>query len=240
MALAVRGPCRQHGPMAEGPDIARIAALIGDPARAAILTALLSGKALTAKELAGEAGVTAATASGHLAQLSEAGLLWQRKQGRHRYYALQDADVAAALEGLAGLAALKGHLRTRPGPRDAAMRSARICYDHLAGARAVQMFDSLAARGFLAVNREAVGLSPEGAAFMRTLGIDPDATGPQSRPLCRVCLDWSERRSHLAGRLGAALLARCREKGWVRAGTAPREIAFTPPGSAAFDAAFPV
>ena len=113
--------------MREGPDITRIAALIGDPARANILNALFAGKALTAGELAREAGISPATASGHLGQLSEAGLIAVRKQGRHRYFQLADDGVAGALETLAGLAAGKGHLRTRTGPRDAALRRARIC-----------------------------------------------------------------------------------------------------------------
>lgn len=134
--------------MAEGPDITRIAQLIGDPARGAILSALMSGRALTAGELANEAGITPATASGHLGHLTEAGLIWPRKQGRHRYFAIVDEEVAQALEALSSLAAAKGHLRTRPGPRDEKLREARVCYDHLAGRRGVQLFDSLAGRGF--------------------------------------------------------------------------------------------
>ena len=119
--------------MKEGPDIAHVAALIGDPARANMLTALLSGKALTATELASEAGVTVQTASSHLAKLGTGGLLRQRKQGRHKYFSLAGADVAHVLEGLMGLAAGAGHLRTRTGPKDAQLRKARVCYNHLAG-----------------------------------------------------------------------------------------------------------
>ena len=226
--------------MAEGPDITRIAQLMGDPARGAILSALMSGRALTAGELATEAGVTPATASGHLAHLSDAGLIWPRKQGRHRYFAIADDDVAHALETLVGLAAAKGHLRTRPGPRDAKLREARVCYDHLAGRRGVQMFDSLATRGLLTVTREDVALTEEGAAEMRSLGIDAAALRSNRRPLCRVCLDWSERRSHLAGALGAALFARMVELGWFRRNDSARDLALTPPGQKAFDTAFPV
>ena len=129
--------------MKEGPDIARLGALIGDPARANILTALMSGKALTASELAGEAGVSPATASTHLGKLEAAGLLQQRKQGRHRYFALADDEVGAVLEAMMGLAESRGHTRTRTGPKDPALRKARICYDHLAGELGVHLFDSL-------------------------------------------------------------------------------------------------
>jgi len=225
--------------MKDGPDITRIAALIGDPARAAILTALLSGKALTAGELAAEAGVTPATASGHLSQLSEAGLIWPRKQGRHRYYALAGDEVADTLERLAGLAEIKGHRRTRPGPADAALRNARVCYDHMAGTRAVAIFDSMAARGFLTVAREDVALTEAGAGFAADLGIDIAALEGTRRPVCRVCLDWSERRSHLAGGLGAALLTRCLDRGWVRRAPTGRHLQITPDGDRALAQAFP-
>ncbi|ARE39135.1 Transcriptional regulator, ArsR family [Rhodovulum sp. P5] len=226
--------------MKDGPDITRIAALIGDPARASILSALLSGQALTAGELAAEAGVSPATASGHLSQLAEAGLLWARKQGRHRYFALADDEVARTLEALAGLAAARGHLRTRPGPRDAALREARVCYDHMAGARAVQIFDSMADRGFLTVAREDVALTAAGHDFVAGLGIDLAPYEAARRPLCRVCLDWSERRSHLAGALGAALLSHGLDGGWLRRADTGRHLAITQKGEGALAAAFPL
>ena len=131
--------------MKVGPDIATIAALLGDPARANMLTALLAGQALTAGELAREAGVTAQTASSHLARLEAGGLLTQRKQGRHRYYALSGEDVAGVLEALMGLAARTGHTRMRTGPKEPALRQARVCYDHLAGDLAVAMLENLVA-----------------------------------------------------------------------------------------------
>src|ERR1051326_4931839 len=130
--------------MKEGPSIAPVAALAGDPARANMLSALLSGKALTASELANEAGVTAQTASSHLAKLEDGGLIAAVKQGRHRYFRLADRDVAEMLEKMMGVAARAGHLRTRTGPSDPAMRKARVCYDHLAGEMGVQLFDGLA------------------------------------------------------------------------------------------------
>ena len=128
--------------MKAGPDIAMVAALVGDPARANMLSALLSGRALTASELAHEAGITPQTASSHLSKLEAGGLIEQEKQGRHRYYRLADPDVGDVLEAL-GLAARAGHMRVRTGPKDPALRRARICYDHLAGDLGVQMLDSL-------------------------------------------------------------------------------------------------
>lgn len=224
--------------MQHGPDFTRIAALIGDPARANILSALLGGDALTARELAEAAGVTPATASSHLTQLCEAGLLWPRKQGRHRYFALADAEVAHVLETLAGFAASRGHMRNRPGPKDQEMRAARVCYDHLAGARAVTMFDSMATRGYLHVARDEIGLTEAGVSFVSAFGIDVARLQKSKRPLCRVCLDWSERRSHLSGALGAALLARFQELDWVRRPPDSRLVQFTPVGQPGFEKTF--
>lgn len=224
--------------MTQGPDITRIAMLIGDPARANMLLALMDGRALTAGELAEVGGITPATASGHLAQLVDAGLLWPRKQGRHRYFALADEDVAHALETLDGLAAAKGHMRHQPGPKDTALREARICYDHLAGAYAVTMFDCLAKGGHLTVNHEDIALTDKGSAFVADLGVDVDALSRLSRPLCRACLDWSERRSHLAGALGAALLTRFEDLHWLRRAKDSRHVTFTKDGARAFTDAF--
>lgn len=134
--------------MKDGPDISRVAALIGDPARANMLTALISGMALTASELAAEAGVTLQTASAHLSKLEAGGLISLRREGRHKYFRLAGDEVAHVLEALMGLAAGTGALRTRPGPRDPEMRKARVCYNHLAGDMGTQMYDALLARGF--------------------------------------------------------------------------------------------
>ncbi|MBJ3777210.1 ArsR/SmtB family transcription factor [Acuticoccus mangrovi] len=224
--------------MKDGPDIARIASLIGDPARANILSALMGGVALTAAELAGEAGVTPQTASSHLAKLEEGGLVVPRRQGRHKYFALASDEVAGLLEGLAGLAAHRGHTRTRRGPRDAAMRHARVCYNHLAGDLAVQMFDSLVAEGALDLDH-GITLTPKGEAVMAGLGVDL-ATLRAGRPaLVRECLDWSERRSHLGGSLGRALFGRFLELGWVRREEGSRVVRFTGEGLRRFNAAFP-
>jgi DNA-binding transcriptional ArsR family regulator len=220
--------------MKTGPDIALLGSLIGDPARANMLTALMSGKALTASELAAEAGVTLQTASAHLGKLDAGGLVRQRKQGRHRYFALADDEVGGLLETMMGLAARKGHSRTRTGPREPALRKARVCYNHLAGEMGVGMFDAMRARGLVVETDDAVALTDDGRAFVAGFGIDLSPLERQRRPLCRSCLDWSARRSHLAGALGTALLARIEDLGWARREPGTRIVAFTPSGEAKF------
>jgi DNA-binding transcriptional ArsR family regulator len=222
--------------MKEGPSIAAIAALMGDPARANMLGALMAGRALTAGELAREAGVSAPTASGHLARLGEAGLVLVEAQGRHRYFRLSGPDVAHVLEGLMGLAARTGRLRTRPGPRDPALRQARTCYDHMAGEWAVRLFDAFAADGRLAVAEGEVSLTDAGRAFFRSERLDTGALEASRRPLCRACLDWSERRPHLGGALGRAILDHALARGWVRRAPEGRALQVTPPGHRAFRA----
>jgi DNA-binding transcriptional ArsR family regulator len=226
--------------MKEGPDIATVAALMGDPGRANMLTALMAGQALTAGELAREAGVTAQTASSHLAKLQAGGLIVGRKQGRHSYYALSGEDVAGALEALMGLAARTGHNRVRTGPRDPALRRARVCYDHLAGELAVGMLENLRARGLVIETAETLSLTPTGRTFMEALGLDLDTVGGTRRPLCKGCLDWSVRRTHLAGALGAALLRRFYALGWASRETGTRLVTFTPRGLQAFREIFGV
>jgi DNA-binding transcriptional ArsR family regulator len=226
--------------MKEGPDIARIAALVGDPARANMLQALMTGQALTASELAQEAGVTVQTASSHLAKLEAGGLIGQRKQGRHRYFALSGYDVAEVLEALTGLAARTGHLRVRTGPREPALRRARVCYDHLAGEMGVAMLDSLTERGLVAEQENALDLTPAGEAFVQAFGIALDGIRGGRRPLCKPCLDWSARRSHLAGALGAAFLERFYALGWAAREDESRVVSFTDKGAAEFGRLFAV
>ncbi|WGH79072.1 ArsR/SmtB family transcription factor [Jannaschia ovalis] len=222
--------------MRDGPDIAAIAALIGDPTRAAMLSALMDGRALTAGELATEAGVTPQTASSHIAKLEAGGMLARIKQGRHAYLRLAGPDVATILEGLMRFSARRAPPRTRPGPKDAALREARVCYNHLAGRRGVQLYRSLVAAGALSEGPVATARM---AAALAPLGLDP-GTVPGRSPLCRDCLDWSERRHHLAGRLGRAIFARMEEIGWLRRDAGSRAVLLTPPGRMAFDRAFPV
>lgn len=226
--------------MKHGPDLAGVASLIGDPARANILAALMSGRALTASELAAEAGVTRATARSHLAKLNGGGLILMRPQGRHRYFELANAEVGDLLETLMGLAARSGRSRTRTGPKDGAMRQARVCYDHLAGDYGVRMFDSLTAAGAFAPSADGLALTAAGRERIAGLGVALAPLDTARRPLCRTCLDWSVRRSHLAGGLGAALLRRMYDLNWARRAPDSRVVAFAPRGAAAFEAAFPV
>ena len=218
-----------------------VAALVGDPARANMLTALMTGRALTASELAHEAGVTPQTASSHLSKLEAGGLIEQEKQGRHRYYRLADPDVAGVLEGLEGLAARAGHLRVRTGPKDPALRRARVCYDHLAGDLGVQMLDSMKKQRLLRQRKHDIELTAEGERFLaRTLQISAESLVHSRRPLCKACLDWSERRHHLAGTLGAALMRRFTELKWAARDATPgsRVVNFTRNGENRFAALF--
>ncbi len=216
--------------MKEGPDISLLGSLIGDPARANMLTALMSGRALTASELAGEAGVTLQTASTHLKKLESAELLRQRKQGRHRYFSLADDDVGSVLEALMGLAAKRGLMRTRTGPRDPALRKARVCYNHLAGELGVEFYDSLVRNKWLNEVGDEVVLTQRGDAEVKKFGIDLAPLRTMRRPLCISCLDWSARRAHLAGSLGTAFLNRFYELGWALREKESRIIRFSARG----------
>jgi len=221
--------------MRDGPNIANIAALIGDQARAEVLNVLMSGMALTATELADAAGVTRQTISTHLAKLREAGLLAVEAQGRHRYFRIADADVAQLLESLMGVAFGTGAVRVRSSPREPALRKARVCYDHLAGELGVLVYESLARRGAFALDAGGVALTDAGRALVVQVGIDPLPSAVR-RPLCRHCLDWSERRHHLAGALGTALLERFQQLGWARRVPDSRVLAFSTDGEAALRA----
>jgi DNA-binding transcriptional ArsR family regulator len=220
--------------MKDGPSIAPVAALAGDPARANMLAALSGGMALTASELAGEAGITLQTASSHLAKLEGARLISVTRQGRHRYFRLADNDVAQMLEAIMNVAARTGQMRTRPGPSDPALRRARICYDHLAGETGVSLLDSLLRKECMVRERDELRLTKSGVALMDGLRIDVDQLSAQRRPLCRACLDWSMRRYHLGGALGAALLKRFQELRWVARIDEGRALRFTPSGEIHF------
>jgi DNA-binding transcriptional ArsR family regulator len=224
-----------------GNALAETGAVLGDPARANILLALMDGRALTAGELAWHAGVSAQTTSGHLARLVEARLVAVARQGRHRYHRLASPEVAVAIEALAALAAA-GPPRHRPtGPRDAAMRLARTCYDHLAGRLGVALAGSLADRGYLEVggSEGVAALSEAGLDFLREeFGIE--LAMPSRRPLCRICLDWTERRPHLGGRIGAALRDRSLALGWIEPLPHTRAVAVSEAGRAGFARLFGV
>lgn len=220
--------------MKDGPNIVRVAALIGDQARAEVLTALIGGEALTATELAQVAGVTKQTISSHLAKLVDAQLIAVESQGRHRYFRLADRDVGELLESLMGVAYRTGAVRLRAGPREPALRLARVCYDHLAGDLGVLAFDSLEQQRVLKSGSDGLEVTPRGSEYFRELGIDIGDLARERRPLCRACLDWSVRRYHLAGALGEALLRRCFELGWARQAKGSRAVIFSAAGERAF------
>jgi DNA-binding transcriptional ArsR family regulator len=216
--------------MKDGPNIATIAALIGDHARADALSALMSGMALTATELAGQAGVTRQTMSSHLARMVDARLLAVEAQGRHRYFRLADDDVAQLLESLMGVAYRAGAVRVRSSPREPALRRARVCYDHLAGELGVLLYENLARSGAFAADANGLSLTERGSGMLAQLGVAEPAGRAQRRPACRTCLDWSERRQHLAGSVGTALLERFIALGWASRVDGTRVVAFTDSG----------
>ena len=222
--------------------LAETAALVGDPARASMLTTLLDGRALTATELARAAGITPQTASGHLARLVEAGLLEVARQGRHRYHRLASQEVAQMLEGLMAVSRRPGSERVvrAIGPRDRAMRRARTCYDHLAGEVAVAIADRMVERGQLELSLDGGALTETGEALLGSLGVELTPPKRGTRLFCRPCLDWSERRPHIGGALGASLCRACIEQGWIRRLEGTRAVSITPSGRAAFARAFEV
>ena len=221
-------------------QIAEVGALVGEPARAAILGALMDGRALTATELAGVAGITPQTASSHLARLSGARLLAVEKQGRHRYHRLATPEVARMLEGIMQIASISSTPQRRKlvvGPRDARMRKARSCYDHFAGRLGVAITDGLIAKGVIEFGDDSGLVTEQGLDFLTQIGIEMPQGGSvplrSSRPLCRPCLDWSERRPHVAGKLGAEICALYLKKGYVRRIEDSRALDVTPRGKKA-------
>ncbi len=227
--------------MKEGPNIAAIAAMVGDPGRANMLTALLNGAALTASELALEANVTKQTASSHLAKLIDGGLVAVEAQGRHRYYRLADPDVAGLLETLMGVAARAKALRARPGPKEPALRHARLCYDHLAGDLGVALFDAFLKNKWMVPGPEKTyALTRLGRVKVSTFNIEIAELETGARPLCRACLDWSVRRHHLAGALGAAILEEILERRWASQRHSSRVLEFTRVGEAGLRRVFAI
>jgi DNA-binding transcriptional ArsR family regulator len=217
------------------PSIAEVAALVGNPARANILTALLDGRALTAKELARIGGVSPQTASEHLGKLIDRGLLVVHKQGRHSYFQLALPLVAQMLEGIMAFAAQGAAPRYRPQPRgDDALRTARTCYDHLAGRLGVALADALVERGHVVLGQDGGMVTALGEAFFLDFGIDVRQVGHGRRAFCRPCLDWSERRPHIAGAVGAALAKRSFELGWLARMRGTRAVTISAEGRAGF------
>lgn len=224
--------------MKEDPRLAEIAALVGDPARANILTALLDGRALTASELAYFAGVSPQTTSGHLAKLTSSRLLSLQKQGRHRYYRLATPQVGRMIEGIMEVAVAAPE-RYRPRSKaDAELRRARTCYDHFAGLLGVGLTEALLAQGHLVLGDEAGEVTEQGMAFLARFGLDLDAARQRRRAYCRPCLDWTERRPHLGGAVGAALAARCFDLRWVARQRDSRALTILPAGKRGLEQVF--
>ncbi len=230
--------------MASNARFAEIASLAGDTTRAGMLHALMDGRALTASELARVAGVSRQTASGHLAKMAGAGLLRMEKQGRHRYCRIASSAVARMIESIMQVASGPRGVRPAPvtGPRDLALRNARTCYDHLAGHLGVALADALVKRGHVELMEDGGLVTGSGIAFFRTFGIDLaslwDGRGKRTRVVCRPCLDWSERRAHLAGAVGAVLCAHGFDAGWIRRLAGTRAVAVTPKGQRIFRETF--
>jgi len=220
----------------KGPNIVNIAALIGDHARASMLNALLSGQALTATELSVEANISKQTASSHLSKLLDGGLIAVTSQGRHRYYRLASADVAHLLENMACVSQRTNKTRFRPGPRDPELRKARVCYDHLAGNLGVAIYDAFLYNQWIQLCRHnsdagtVIELTNQGRAFLAENDISIEIKPGSRRPECRLCLDWSVRRYHLAGRIGAALLDHFYHKKWAKRLTGTRIVRFSAVG----------
>lgn len=212
-------------------DIARTAHLLGDPARAAMVAALMGGKALTAGELATVAGISRATASAHIKKLVDGNLLDAASQGRHRYLKLANPKVAELVEKLVTL----GDPRPTPktGPRNEGLIEARICYDHMAGELGVAVFDGLLSGGHVSANEDGTLVANADSKLFELLKIDVASLMTRKRPVCRRCLDWSVRRDHLAGALGAALLSAFERENWVRRTQTHRQLVITPPGRTA-------
>jgi DNA-binding transcriptional ArsR family regulator len=218
-------------------EIAGTAALLSDVARAAIMCALLDGRARTAGELAFAAGVTPQTASSHLARLVDAGLIAVVPQGRHRYHRLASPEAAQTLEVLGVLVTAQPRRLRVPGPRDAALRAARTCYDHLAGRFGVAIADALRITGSTVAHDRDVEVTPEGERRLSCLGIDVARLRQDRRPLCRHCLDWSERRPHLAGSVATEILRAALASGWIERLKDSRAVRVTVAGRRVFDEA---
>jgi len=211
-------------------DVAAAAAMIGQPARAALLLALMEQDALSGRELAARAGIAPSTVSGHLARLVDGGLVAGERQGRHRYFRLADPAVAVAVEALSTIAPARPVRSLRDAAVSEAIRHARTCYDHLAGRLGVELAAALERDGVLVHDGQTYTLGPSATRRLGALGIDVEVLSRERRPLVRACLDWSERRPHVAGALGAALAERLFELGWLKRRLTNRSVDITPLG----------
>jgi DNA-binding transcriptional ArsR family regulator len=221
------------------PGLSRIGALIADPGRAAMLWALMDGTARPAGELTLIAGLSPSAASAHLARLTDGGLLALEVRGRHRYFRIASAEIASTIEALANVAQATAPQRTVPRPARTVpvdMRYARTCYDHMAGEVAVRVYERLIDGGLLTVHGDALEATSDGKALLAQWGIDVSQQRGRRRRFACTCPDWSERRPHLGGALGAALLDSWSSHGWVERTDRPRILRVTPVGHRQFDA----
>jgi DNA-binding transcriptional ArsR family regulator len=217
--------------MVAAANLVEVAALVGDTARATMLNALMGGRSLTATELAYYANVSRSTASGHLSKLVAARLLNVTRKRRFSYYRIASPLVATMLESIKVVAAIEVPARRQPrSTNDEALRFARTCYDHLAGTVAVALTDALIARGHVVLSDDGGEVTSKGARFLASFGIDLTPRPRDRRLFCQPCLDWSERRYHLKGRLGAGLLCRCLDLGWFERVRDSRALRLTPAG----------
>jgi DNA-binding transcriptional ArsR family regulator len=224
--------------MITGPIIAEMAALVGDPARATMVAALVDGGALTASELASTARITPRTASAHLAKLTEAGVLSVARNGRHRHFRLASPAVADMIDGIVAVA-LSKRPRYHPLSRPArALSAARICYDHLAGRLSIALTDALVARRYVVLDDEVAQITSAGARFLTQLGIALPRGRESRRRVARLCLDWTERRPHIAGAVGAAITTRCFDLGWIQRMKRGHAVIVTPSGRRGFRETF--
>ena len=219
--------------MITGPILAEIAALVGDPARATMLSALIDGRALTASELAGAARITPQTGSTHLAKLTKAGVLSVARRGRHRFFRLASPTVVSMIEGIVAVA-LEKRPRYRPLTGEArALAAARICYDHLAGRLSVDLTDAFVAREYIVLDDDVANVTKAGTRFFTEFGLRLPSLR-STRRLCRLCLDWTERRPHIAGALGAAITQRLFDLGWLERMKRSHAVLVTPLGRRSF------
>ncbi|HEX2281001.1 MAG TPA: helix-turn-helix domain-containing protein [Thermomicrobiales bacterium] len=212
------------------PGVATVGTLIGQPARAQMLLLMLDGRGRTATELAESAGVTRSTASFHLAQLVDGRLVRVDRQGRHRYFRLAGPEIASLLKTMLAVSGAPAHSEKRFGPRPTTMRRARMCYDHMAGELGIGVTDGLIRSGALIESGDDFQLTPAGARQLTDFGIDVAATRQKKRHFARTCIDWSERRPHLAGALGAAIAHRIFELNWARREPGGRTVYVTQAG----------
>jgi len=217
--------------MVAAANMVEVAALVGDTARATMLAALMGGQALTASELAALARVSRSTASGHLGKLTAARLLAVTQKRRNRYYRIASPLVAKMLESIKAVAALETPARYQPrSAQDDALRFARTCYDHLAGRLGVALADALVAKRYVVLSEEGGEVTPAGARFLAKFGVALESKSGSRRLFCRACLDWSERRHHMAGLVGAEIWRRLMELGWLARRRDTRAVRVTPAG----------